>query len=107
MPALDLSLGHRMVRRAPACSMFWPSRHFARSAAMQGAVAGEKPWPVDDLCPVEPLSRFFLSATTGSLTAFSNPTKMFSTIAESAWNTLIGMPWKIISIGTGDWAYRS
>jgi transposase len=25
----------------------------------------------------------------------------------SAWNKLIDMPWKIISIGTRDWAYRS
>jgi hypothetical protein len=24
-----------------------------------------------------------------------------------AWNKLIDMPWKIISIGTRDWAYRS
>jgi hypothetical protein len=24
-----------------------------------------------------------------------------------AWNKLIDMPWKIISIGTREWAYRS
>ena len=24
-----------------------------------------------------------------------------------AWNKLIDMPWKIISIGSRDWAYRS
>ena len=24
-----------------------------------------------------------------------------------AWNKLIDMPWKIMSIGTRDWAYRS
>src|SRR3984893_10193586 len=35
MPALDLALGHRMIRSAPrTCCMFWPSSHLARSAAM-------------------------------------------------------------------------
>ena len=31
MPALDLSLGHRMIRRATVCSMFWLLSHLARS----------------------------------------------------------------------------
>jgi hypothetical protein len=65
------------------------------------ALAGGRP------LPGRALVTLFLSATTGSLTPFSDPTKMFSTIAEFAWNSLIGMPWKIISIGTRDWAYRS
>jgi hypothetical protein len=34
MPALDLSLGHGVMGAPRTCSMFWPSSHFARSAAM-------------------------------------------------------------------------
>ena len=40
------------------------------------------------------VSMLFLSATTGSLTPFSDPTKMFSTIAEFAWNTSSACPGK-------------
>jgi len=54
MPALDLALGHRMIRRAAdvlhvlAVELFSQVR---RNVA--GAVVGEKPWPVDDLRLVE------------------------------------------------------
>jgi len=54
MPALDLALGQRTIRRAAdvlhvlAVELFSQVR---RNVA--GAVVGEKPWPVDDLRLVE------------------------------------------------------
>src|ERR1700731_3137161 len=50
MPALDLSLGHRMIRRATDVLHVLavePFRQVGRDVA--GAVVGEKPWPMNDL----------------------------------------------------------
>src|SRR5208337_4233698 len=55
MPALDLALGHRMIRRAtdvPDILAIEPFGQVCRDIA--GAVVGEKPWPVNDFCLVEP-----------------------------------------------------
>ena len=55
MPALDLALGHRMVRCATDMRhvlAIEPFRQICRDVA--GAVIGEKPWPVDDLRLAEP-----------------------------------------------------
>ena len=55
MPALDLALGHRMIRRAtdvPDILAIEPFGQVCRDVA--GAVVGEKPWPVNDFCLVEP-----------------------------------------------------
>jgi hypothetical protein len=48
MPALDLALGHRMIRRTTVLHVLAvePFRQVRRDVA--GAVVGEKPWPVDD-----------------------------------------------------------
>jgi hypothetical protein len=51
MPALDLALGHWMVRCAADMRhvlAIEPFRQVRRDVA--GAVVGEKPWPVDDFC---------------------------------------------------------
>ena len=69
MPALDLALGHRMIRRATDVLHVLavePFRQVHRDVA--GAVVGEKPWPVDDLCLVKPeaFSATFNVAVTSS-----------------------------------------
>jgi len=54
MPALDLALGHRMVRCATDMlhlSAIEPFRQICRDVAR--AIIGEKPWPMDDLCLIE------------------------------------------------------
>jgi hypothetical protein len=58
------------------------------SRSRREALAGGRP------LPGRALVTLFLSATTGSLTPFSDPTKMFSTIAEFAWNTSSACPGK-------------
>ena len=55
MPALDLALGHRMIRRAADMLHVLAVEPFGQVRRdVAGAVVGEKPWPVDDLCLVEP-----------------------------------------------------
>ena len=51
----DLHIGQRFTSGTHVVDEEQPSSHLARSAAIvAGAVVGEKPWPVDDLCLVEP-----------------------------------------------------
>ena len=51
MPALDLALGHRMIRRAADMLHVLAVEPFGEVGRdVAGAVVGEKPWPVDDRC---------------------------------------------------------
>ena len=54
MPALDLALGHRVIGRATDVLHVLPVEPFRQVRRdVAGAIVGEKPWPVDDLCLVE------------------------------------------------------
>jgi hypothetical protein len=54
MPALDLALGHRVTGRATDVLHVLPVEPFCQVRRdVAGAIVGEKPWPVDDLCLVE------------------------------------------------------
>ena len=55
MPALDLALGHRMIRRVTDVFHILAIEPFGQVCRdVAGAVVGEKPWPVNDFCLVEP-----------------------------------------------------
>jgi hypothetical protein len=57
--------------------------------------------------PFPPESPAVNPATIGAQTASSNLTEDILDHGRFAWNKLIDMPWKIMSIGIRDWAYRS
>jgi hypothetical protein len=56
---------------------------------------------------LNPVENIFSCATTGSRTGSSNPTTTSSITVVSPGTSLIEMPWKIMSIGIREWAYRS
>jgi hypothetical protein len=72
-----------------------PNQHHARAAAAK----------VPELNPVENIWQFIRDNWLSNrvFTSYEN----ILGHCCFAWNTLIDMPWKIMSIGTRDWAYRS